>query len=266
MPVKTNNICKFIVPEEQQPLRVSCFVLEGDPAVMAIPDTLKSHKMILVTKGCGRFRMSSDDITFAPGDLVFGFCGEIFRVEADGACEYLYLHFEGSRADELLRRFDISKNNRCFSNFDGLIPLWKESLARADVQTVDLASESILLYTFSRLTGVNVRQRQLVNEVLALLEANFHDPEISIRSISKALSYNPKYISHLFKAQMGVGLTEYLRALRIKYAVSLFDHGIDSVKNVALLSGFSDPQYFSTVFKKSVGLSPKDYISQSGKP
>ena len=60
---------------------------------------------------------------------------------------------------------------------------------------------------------------------------------------------------------MGVSYSEYLRTLRIKYAVSLFDHGIDSVKNVALLSGFADPLYFSTVFKKYTGLSPKEYKS-----
>ena len=56
-----------------------------------------------------------------------------------------------------------------------------------------------------------------------------------------------------------MGYSEYVRSLRIKYAVSLFDHGIDSVKNVALLSGFTDPLYFSTVFKKCLGVSPKEY-------
>ena len=64
---------------------------------------------------------------------------------------------------------------------------------------------------------------------------------------------------------MGVGYTEYLRTYRIKYAVSLFEHGIDSVKNVALLSGFTDPLYFSTVFKKHIGSSPKNYIKNSAK-
>jgi AraC-like DNA-binding protein len=47
--------------------------------------------------------------------------------------------------------------------------------------------------------------------------------------------------------------------------VSLLEHGIDSVKNVALLSGFSDPLYFSTVFKKDIGISPKEYMKKNGK-
>ena len=79
------------------------------------------------------------------------------------------------------------------------------------------------------------------------------------------LSYNPKYVSHIFKERMNLGYSEYLRTLRIKYAVSLIEHGIDSVKNVALLSGFTDPLYFSTVFKKITGVSPKDYKSRLDK-
>ena len=51
----------------------------------------------------------------------------------------------------------------------------------------------------------------------------------------------------------------YLRTLRIKHAVTLMDFGVQSVKNVALLSGFSDPLYFSTVFKKQMGITPKEY-------
>ena len=59
--------------------------------------------------------------------------------------------------------------------------------------------------------------------------------------------------------KMGMSFSEYLRTVRIKHAVMLFEHGLDSVKNVALLSGFSDPLYFSSVFKSEVGISPSEY-------
>ena len=59
---------------------------------------------------------------------------------------------------------------------------------------------------------------------------------------------------------MGMGYTEYLRNIRLKQAVFLLDHKLDSIKNISSLSGFSDPLYFSTVFKKEIGISPKDYI------
>ncbi|MBE5732376.1 MAG: helix-turn-helix transcriptional regulator, partial [Clostridiales bacterium] len=48
--------------------------------------------------------------------------------------------------------------------------------------------------------------------------------------------------------------------IRIKHAVTLLDYGIDSIKNVALLSGFTDPLYFSNVFKAQIGISPTQYL------
>ena len=67
-------------------------------------------------------------------------------------------------------------------------------------------------------------------------------------------------LSSLFKKSTGLTYSEYLRSIRIRFAVTLFDSGLELVKNVSLLSGFSDPLYFSAVFKKSVGVSPKEYI------
>ena len=79
--------------------------------------------------------------------------------------------------------------------------------------------------------------------------------------IADEIGYNSKYLSHLFKEKMGVSYSEYLRSFRFKYAISLFELGISSVKNAALLSGFSDPLYFSNAFKKAIGMSPKEFIS-----
>ena len=98
--------------------------------------------------------------------------------------------------------------------------------------------------------------------MIEMTEDGFSDPSLSISSIASELSYNPKYLSHLFKSQVGINYSEYLRNTRIKYAVTLFDSGVDSVKNVAALSGFSDPLYFSSVFKKTVGVSPKEYTKR----
>ena len=58
---------------------------------------------------------------------------------------------------------------------------------------------------------------------------------------------------------MHISYSEYLRSFRLKHAISLFELGLSSVKNVAILSGFSDPLYFSTIFKKYIGISPKDF-------
>ena len=253
------NICKFVEPLAVEALSISCFVLESDPEVMKKPCSLQENCMILVIQGEGHFQFEDIKVPFETGSLIFGWAGECYVVESQTPCEYMYVRFSGERAQKLLRRFNIQENNRSFTGYDGLIPLWRDSLSRASEENIDLASESILLYTFSRLSGVARQRGSLVSEMLEITEEQFNDPELSIASLAETLGYNAKYLSHTFKDKMGIGYTEYLRNLRIKYAISLLDHGIDSVKNVALLSGFTDPLYFSTVFKKSVGVSPKEY-------
>jgi len=261
--MKSSNICKFTLPKDIQGIETDCFVFESNPQHMKLKNTLKKNSVILITNGKGYFNFANKSIPFKKGDLIFGFKGEIIQGQPSDDCKYMYIHFDGNRSEELFRRFDITPKNRLFEGFDGIIPLWRDSLATASEKTVDLASESILLYTFSRLFKSSTKRDNLITKLLEISENEFADPDLSVNRIADTLGYNPKYISHLFKEKMGITYSEYLRNLRIKYAVSLFDHGIDSVKNVAFLSGFTDPLYFSTIFKKCLGVSPKDYKSKN---
>lgn len=263
--MKNKNICKFIASSISESLSVSCFILETNPENMKNKIHLKEHHLFLITQGNGTININGKEYPFNSGTLLFAFSNETFTASFDGECQYMYIRFSGFRSDELFRRFEINKNNRSFIGFDGLIPLWQESLSRADSSSIDLAAESMLLYTFSRFSGDTAKRNSLVNKIISISEESFTDTTLTINTIAEQISYNPKYISHIFKEKMGIGYSEYLRTLRIKFAVSLFEHGIDSVKNVALLSGFSDPLYFSTVFKKSTGLSPKEYKARNMK-
>ncbi len=259
--MSSSNICKFTTQVFPDTLSVSCFILETDMEIMKREQILMHHRMILVVKGNGFFQIDKKRLPYHTGSLIFAFENDSYSVAPTEETSFMYVDFRGRRADELLHRFDIGKSNQSFDGFDGLIPLWKESLSRASEQTIDLAAESILLYTFSRFLGESTERSSLINKIVAITEEQFTNPNLSIAEIASTLSYNAKYLSHLFKEKMGVTHSEYLRSLRIKYAISLFNHGIDSIKNVALLSGFSDPLYFSNVFKSNIGVSPKKYIS-----
>lgn len=257
--MQERNICKFISEPIGEQLLVSQFIFETNCEVMGRNISLAQHRALLMTNGTAELLVGGHHIVCSAGDLIFGFQGERFRMKGHEGCEFSYISFSGGRAEELFRRFGIKVENRCFRGFDGLIPLWIESLTRASKDTIDLAAESMLLYTFSRLVSEAGEQNALINRMVAASEKGFTDPALSLATLAEELGYNAKYLSHLFKERMQIGYAEYLRSLRIKFAVSLFDHGIDSVKNVAALSGFSDPLYFSTVFKKTVGVSPKEY-------
>lgn len=252
------NICKFPAQTFVDRLSVLRFVLESKE-VLGNKTRLTANRMILVVSGEGVFDFSGKEEAYSAGHLVFGFKGENFSCRENEKTEYMYIDFEGLRADELLHRFNISQIRRAFSGFESIAPMWRESLSRADEKNIDLATESVLLYTFSRIMDSSNLKNNIVNRMIEIIENNFTDTELSLSAIAEELSYNPKYLSQLFKKKMGVGYNEYLTSVRLKFAINLFDMGLDSVKNVALLSGFSDPLYFSSVFKKATGLAPREY-------
>lgn len=258
--MRSRNICKFVTPDTDSHLMPLRFILETEPEAMAVPNPRPFFRMVLVVRQAGRFRVGGRCHPCSAGDVILFFENETYLFEGEPGFQYMYIDFRGSRSGELFRRFGISENNRLFSGFDGLIPLWMESLSRASGENIDLAAESMLLYTLSKFTAETSRSNDRINQIIEMTEDGFSDPQLSISTVAERLGYSSKYLSHIFKKKMGMGYTEYLQTYRIRYAVSLFEHGLDSIKNVALLSGFTDPLYFSTVFKNKIGVSPKTYI------
>lgn len=261
--MNSKNICKFVMDEDINRLKISNFVYESDYDIISHPRIEENNRGILVKKGTGMFYADNTGYPYETGSLIFSFQRENVYFEPQGDCEYIYVSFHGERANTLFMRFNITSSNRVFDGFDGLIPMWAESVSSASKNNIDLAAESVLLYAFSRLNTSSDDKNHIVDTVTDITQKEFSDCDLSLEKIAEKLNYNPKYLSHTFKVRMNVTYSEYLRNLRIKYAVTLFDHGLDSVKNVAYLSGFKDPLYFSSVFKKVVGVSPKEYTEKN---
>ena len=63
---------------------------------------------------------------------------------------------------------------------------------------------------------------------------------------------------------MGVTFTDYLNSLKIKHACQLLSGTNLSIIDVSLSTGFDDQSYFTKVFKKAKGMTPKAYRSAHG--
>ena len=175
----------------------------------------------------------------------------------------MYIRFEGTRADELFARFGICATNCVFEGYGGLAAFWQSALTKAGEKNLDLISESVLLYTLGEMAPCAADpKRDLLREVVRFIDQEFTDSGMNLSSVAARFGYNDKYLSRIFKNDMGITFSAYLTNLRIRHAVFLMDHNVTSVKNVALLSGYKDPLYFSGVFKSKLGLSPKEYVSK----
>jgi len=193
-------------------------------------------------------------------DLFFILKDSQYAIDAADGAVYSYITFRGRRAAELIHRLGITQDNCIFSPEIDLRDFWMTCLHMTTDTNIDLISESVLLYTAAMLPHAQTTTHPLIAQMISTTAEHFRDKKFSISSLSSMLNYSPKYLSAIFKREMGLTYREYLRNLRIKHANFLMEQGVVSVKNVAILSGFSDALYFSKVYKQEQGISPSEYI------
>lgn len=99
---------------------------------------------------------------------------------------------------------------------------------------------------------------KIVNGV-EYINKNFCNPELTIEEAAEKSYMSSVYFRKLFKDIYGKTPKEKLNELRINYACRLLENGYCNVNEAAVQSGFYDPNYFSVVFKKKTGVSPRTF-------
>lgn len=83
--------------------------------------------------------------------------------------------------------------------------------------------------------------------------------KISLSILADYSSMNPCYLSHLFKKEVGVSISDYMQKERIEESKKLILSGKKSLVDIYVPLGFIDQSHFSKTFKKFVGITPKEY-------
>ena len=96
------------------------------------------------------------------------------------------------------------------------------------------------------------------------INENFCNPDLSVERAAEISYMSSAYFRKLFKNLYGKTPKEKLDELRINHACQLLENGYCNVNEAAVQSGFYDPNYFSTVFKKKLGVSPSEFKKKLG--
>lgn len=104
---------------------------------------------------------------------------------------------------------------------------------------------------------------QIIRLAIKNVNENYKN-RISLKTVANHLHTNPSYLSMLFKQEMGITFTDYLNQVRINRSCELLTNTSLNLIDVSLQAGFDDQSYFSKVFKKYKGVTPKSYRNRSG--
>ena len=105
-------------------------------------------------------------------------------------------------------------------------------------------------------------QKKLKEDILTYLEINYRDSNLNQMQVADVFGISNYTLSRLFKNQVGVGFTEYLVAKRLDYAKELLLTTSYSVREIAIMAGFSSEAYFSRTFKLYEEVSPSAFRIQ----
>ena len=97
-----------------------------------------------------------------------------------------------------------------------------------------------------------------VGRVIALLKENLAEPP-ALEEIGRRVGCSHFYLSRIFSQEMGRGIFQHLRALRLERAAELLRERKMNVTQVALEVGYSSPSHFSTAFHETFGCCPGLY-------
>ncbi|OIB00942.1 DNA-binding response regulator [Paenibacillus sp. LC231] len=83
--------------------------------------------------------------------------------------------------------------------------------------------------------------------------------DVSLTAIAEEVHFNPSYLSRYYKQLTGHNLLEYIQAKKLEGALHLMLHTNMKLQEIATRLGFESPSYFTTFFKKKMGVSPQEY-------
>lgn len=244
------------------------------------------YELLYVRSGNFTYFIDDEIIPVEPKTIVLTNKNTIHkaRLYGDGDNTYFIVRFYSTSLDEALtdtllnlfkyRRFSVEEKD--FSLIDLLFSkIYKEFKNNNNGQDILLKYQlGEILITLSRLVSksdpalATEHTPTVIEESVKYINSLIGTPdinEVSLTSVAEKFFMSPTHFSKKFKQETGFGFKEYIISAKILFAKNLMHSTNYSITKIALMSGFDDSNYFSTVFKNHESISPRAYINFSRK-
>ena len=127
----------------------------------------------------------------------------------------------------------------------GEVSAWFSHMLHAAIELRDRESSS--------------RNRKMIEKALDYIDKNYTDDSLSLNKVAAEAEVSANYLSAVFSQSMKKTFVEHVTAKRMERAKKLLKSTDLSAGEIAAEVGYKDSHYFSFVFKKTQGMSPREY-------
>ncbi len=140
---------------------------------------------------------------------------------------------------------------------------YESSMLPSDSEDFAAARNILLKALHYRDSHSSLHGHSAVAQARYYLSEHFTDPNLMLQDVASAVGMSNSRFSTVFSQETGHTFTEYLTALRINKARELLKATEMRSSQISEAVGYSDPHYFSYLFKKRTGMTPSDYRKQN---
>lgn len=233
---------------------------------------LEEYQLVYIVSGEGLYSNKyMKDVHIAPGTMIMLFPNEWHSyspIKEIGWIEY-WVGFEGSNIDHIVNSRFFSKEKPIFTvGIDyNIVDLYRQAIlvAREQKYGFQILLAGIvnhllaLTYAYGGLKNITVSDSDvIINKARALIFDNLHK-NIKPESIADKLNISYSTFRKFFKEYTGFSPAAYIQEQKINRCKELLTNTKLSSQEIAYEVGFENPDYFCTIFKKKVKMTPFEY-------
>jgi two-component system response regulator YesN len=232
----------------------------------------------VITEDTEEFAMSNDDsklekldVNKVNPEIVKRFLENGLKSEVDDFVANYFLSLQEPLKSKLFRNY-LVLNIRfvTLAYAESLGRSQEEFIRNADAETIpdfnssleDLkkyAHKLIMQAIVEREKENDDRSHTILKSALEYIEEKYTDETLSLNDVAAVIDVSPNYFSAIFSQEMGVTFIEYVTKKRMDKAKKLLRQSDMHTAEIAMEVGYKDPHYFSFVFKKTQGCTPREY-------
>lgn len=219
-------------------------------------------ELVYCTEKCGKFIFDDMEIPYETGDIVVIPPDTPHRNVSENGFTNIHLNIDEATLPFRQPILIQDDGNRT------ILHLFADAyyLFRGDLKhKKELLSSYASLIVRFMVTNQSAHQKNRIAEQIEQhIVQNYADANYKLDNFLHSLPYCSDYLSRVFRKETGTTPHKYLTNLRLQSAAAMLrsDYSTSSITEVAHLCGFRNPLYFSRLFKKKYGLSPKEYAQQ----
>ncbi len=249
----------------------------GPDYTLLRPRGRKDYYLLYVAKGWVGVEISGEVVRLRSRHCAIFLPGipQMLLFEKGGNPTIFYAHFTGAMAEETMSAMELSPVTLCAIDSHTMFEMLFNQMVQAFLplkllkgrQPICVPKVNGLLLQLLDLLFQSIEQRarpeqDILTSAMLYMSEHFHE-DVDLVKCAALAHLSVSRFSHLFTQKLGISPYKFVLSLRMDEAKELLLYSSMNVREICESVGFSDPSYFSRMFRKYTGYSPSAYRNRT---